>query len=694
MRTALCILIATLLFASQADKQAETLLQAAINTEVVKGDLQAAIQQYKKLLAGHAGNRAIAAKALVRMGHCYERLGNAEAQQAYQRVTREYADQNEAAEEARTRLAALGQPPATMTTRQVWAGPNADVFGSVSADGRYLSYVDWDSGDLAVRDLVTGQTRRLTNKGSWDVPGFALFSRISPDGKLVAYDWWNEKGVWEFRVGGIDGSGHRTLYRNDELEYISTGGWSPDGKQVLAAFLRNDGTHQIALISVADGSVRILKATDQRNALWQMAFSPDGKHIVYEFRPHEDSLERDIHIMSADGSRETRVIEHPADDYAPVWTPDGKRLLFASDRTGTRDIWTISIADGKPQGPPELVKRNVDLVYPLGFTRKGSFYYGVSTGMMDVYTAPLDVEAGKAIVPPVRAAQHFIGSNRFSAWSPDGRYLAYVSGRGPFATAPGPKVLCILSLETGKQRDLPLRFNQASFPRWSPDGRSILLKGTDPKEGPGLYQVDVQTAQAALLVRGGRLYVSRDGKTIFFTRFPEAIPKEGERIGRIFARDAGGVETEIYREATSAQTGDALINDLAISPDGRSLAFTVSNGKEPKSIKVLPASGGEARVIYRVTKGDPQGIPNFAGLEWTLDGRELLFVRTAAREVNTGSPENRVLWALPVSGGPPRNLGLSMAGLADPHLHPDGKRISFTAGMNQFEVWVMENFLR
>ncbi len=62
------------------------------------------------------------------------------------------------------------------------------------------------------------------------------------------------------------------------------------------------------------------------------------------------------------------------------------------------------------------------------------------------------------------------------------------------------------------------------------------------------------------------------------------------------------------------------------------------NGKEPKSIKVLPIAGGEARVIYRVAKQVPQGVPNFSGLEWSADGQELLFIRTAAAEANPDTP--------------------------------------------------------
>src|SRR6266851_1181746 len=89
------------------DDQAEVLLQAAHQKQLVEGQLEEAIQLYKRIVQEHSGNRAVAAKALLEMGQCYEKLGNTEARKAYERVLREYGDQNEAAAQARARLAAI-----------------------------------------------------------------------------------------------------------------------------------------------------------------------------------------------------------------------------------------------------------------------------------------------------------------------------------------------------------------------------------------------------------------------------------------------------------------------------------------------------------------------------------------------------------------------------------------------------------
>ncbi|MBI4478930.1 MAG: hypothetical protein HY651_02805, partial [Acidobacteria bacterium] len=174
---------------------------------------------------------------------------------------------------------AAAQDSAGMAARQVWTGREVDTLGSVSPDGGFLSFVDWVSGDLAIRNVATGENRRLTDNQSWDSPsfkGFALFSKISPDGKRIAYDWLDADSGYEveLRVTGVDGTGDRLLYRNAEV-YVMTGAWSPDGKHILAEFSRPDRTNQIALVALADGSAKVLKTTDWR-APGNMSFSPDG----------------------------------------------------------------------------------------------------------------------------------------------------------------------------------------------------------------------------------------------------------------------------------------------------------------------------------------------------------------------------------------------------------------------------------
>ena len=80
--------------AAQNQDKAEVALKAAMDKEIVDGDLKAAIEQYKKLAQNN--NKSVAARALVRLGQCYEKQGNADARKTYEQVLSRFGDQKEA----------------------------------------------------------------------------------------------------------------------------------------------------------------------------------------------------------------------------------------------------------------------------------------------------------------------------------------------------------------------------------------------------------------------------------------------------------------------------------------------------------------------------------------------------------------------------------------------------------------------
>ncbi len=104
---------------------------------------------------------------------------------------------------------------------------------------------------------------------------------------------------------------------------------------------------------------------------------------------------------------------------------------------------------------------------------------------------------------------------------------------------------------------------------------------------------------------------------------------------------------------------------------------------------IMPAAGGEPREFHRL-----QDTEKFAqdavgsGLAWTADGQYVLF--GIHRPGQPEPPEE--LWRVPVEGREPQKL-LEMDRLSDISVHPDGRRIAFTGGSTQMEVWAMENFL-
>jgi Tol biopolymer transport system component len=557
-----------------------------------------------------------------------------------------------------------------IVTRQVWAGPDVNTLGAPSPDGAYLTFQDKGSLDVAIRDLRTGQKRRLTKHDSaWE---FALLSVPSPDGKQVAYTWFNY-GSFELRVVGLDGTQPRVLYRHPDVSYLYPGDWSPDSKNILAGVNRKDRSSQIVLVSVPEGSARVLK-TSVSGDLGRPRFSPDGRYIAYYSPQQPGSREHDIFLLALDGGRDIPLVQHPANDVAPDWTPDGKRILFGSNRTGTMGAWWIQVADGKPQGTPRLVSPGLEIGTPMGFTRQGSYYYGIGTTMTDVYLAELDLATGKLLAPPSPATQRFVGSNSKPDWSRDGRQLLYLSKRAPGAW--GARALCVRSFESGEVRELVSKFNQVSWVRWSPDGRSLLAGAL-----ASMYRIDVQTGDVSPVPsskekHGWPAVWSRDGKAIFYQRFDA-------KRSFIVARD---LETGQEKELHSLAEPSYYDGGVAVSPDGQQLAFMVgeaeSGSKAVTVIKVIPAAGGVPRDLLRGVR------PSWRGLEWTPDGLSLLF----AQRASSADPKAG-LWLIPVRGGQPRKLDLTAEGLREVSIHPDGRHIAFTAVQERSEIWVMENFL-
>jgi Tol biopolymer transport system component len=597
--------------------------------------------------------------------------------------------------------------------RQVWADSRTNSLGMPSPDGRYLSFVDWETGDLAVRDLVTGENIRLT--GNAARPGnreYAYFSTISPDSRQVAYAWFNEDEFYDLRIAQIpepkslpllntslrsvtelisssdyparqprphSAAKPRTLYRSDKVQFIKPAGWSEDGKYILALFFGKSILNQIVLVSVEDGSVQVLK-----HPFWiypkKMSLSPDGRFVVYGLNQEPPYLQRDIFILPTDGSPEITLVKHVANDLFPVWAPDGKNVLFASDRDGTLDAWLQAVEDGHPLGPPIKVKTDIGRMMPLGFTRDGAFFHALKTGDEDGYFARFDPDGGKLLDSPRHVSDHYRNVNRSPDWSPDGSELAFLTHVGTENQGLEFRVISIRSTETGEERQLDTpRLSYLNWLRWAPDGKSLLVGGSDTNNNGGLYQIDAQTGEVTPVIRGPfvppRGYLAEpapDGKGVYYVH--EDLRETAMTLR--FRNLETGVERDLYSVEAPSK-----ITSLARSPDGESIAFGLSQGNrtEARRVMVVDAAGGDPRELLKLKK------PLVSGLAWSLDGDHLLFSKA-------GSPTPQ-MWQLSVKNGKSRCLGIETKTDARISLHPDGHRIAYTAGKTNLEIWAMEDFL-
>jgi Tol biopolymer transport system component len=668
---------------AQRNGRAEMLLEAARQKETLEGDLKGAIRQYEEIVKRHPGDRAVAAKALIQMAECYQKLGDAESRKIYERVVKDYADQKEAVAIARAKLGGgATNLNSGVSTRQVWTGPKVDAYGTISPDGRFLSYTDWGTGDLALHDFTTGEDRHLTNKGSWSESNeWAFMSTISRDGKQVAYGWSVSESTGDLRLIDLNGGKPRVLVAAKSGVAIQPLDWSPDGKWLAVRVRRMDNTGEIGLVATADGAFRLLKPFGPHQyPPSRMSFSPDGKYLACDLPAADNPEQREIHLLAVDGGRETLALAQPANDRVAGWAPDG-RLLFASERTGLTGIWAQVITDGKRQGMPELIKANIN-PYSLGLTRSGKLYYSVVSSAPDIYLASVDFETGKVLSGPTPLAQPYFGLNRYPQWSRDGKYLAYLSKRDANSRNVQLHILAIRSADTGKVRELTPNLmnmypgNNYSQPVWSPDSGSVLVNGTDKQGRRGVYRIDTQNGDTTPVVLNdpGRQDVSArawspDARTLYIVR-TDVKPK----VETLCARDMqSGQEREILRR-------DALAA-VALSPDGRRLAVVVFD-RTGESLLAVPAEGGEPRELLHTPWAGKESLGVFAA--WSPEGKYVIFRK--------GPAGGRETYRIPAEGGAAVKYGAEWS-VGPPAINPDGRQVAFPMGQHKIEIWAMENFL-
>lgn len=657
----------------QTSPEYKILFEKAKFTMETKGDLNGAINLFNEIIKKYPKEREYAAKSQLYIGLCYEKLGVKEAQKAFQKVVSSYPEQTETVRLANEKLSILKKTETTaknteITIRRVMSGPKAIDIGGPSPDGRYLSFTDWETRDVSVHDLVTGQNRHITKNTTGNNPGdrydYPDGSIFSGDGKQIAYCWWiddkeDKEFYGEIRTIALDGSGERVIYRSKE-NFPSRLDWSADGKLILTKL-----NERPALIAVEDGSVQYLPVENPG----MMCFSPDNDYIAYDAPQSGETRKNDVYVYELTTQRTSLLVQHPAEDRLLGWSPDGRHVLFVSDRRGSLDAWLIPVSGGQPRGEPILVASNMSKRSGrVGFTQTGAFFFSGNAGGQDIFLTRLG-QTGKLLSPPVEVTGSNLGSNWGPDFSRDGKSLAYFTDQNE---------IVIQSLETREKRVIKpspdiTRSEIREILRWAPDGRSLIVTGADGQGKEGFLRVNVLSGEASLLFKPTHkvfplIDLSPDGKKIF-------------SIYPLFVWDSeSGEEKKLAsRDMVS----------LAVSPDGGQLAFLgFGDVGKPGGLYVMPSTGGSPKLL--VEAKDRRGL-----VAWSPDGSQLYYALPS--EVSgDGTPATlrSELWRVPSQGGEPQQLGLTVDGMMfSLRVHPDGQRIVYGRLQSNPEIWVMENFL-
>jgi Tol biopolymer transport system component len=691
---------------------ASDLFQRAVMAERTAGRLDSAITLYQRVVRQAGADRALAARALLSLGRAYETLGRAEARAAYERLVREYGDQRELAAQARVRIAALNpsagrsgvsRSGAVAMIRRVSQDQHDFSSGTVSPNGRYASYTDWSTGDLEVLDIAGGRSRRLTSRSQRDKSyAFTDYSVISPNNLEIAYVWSTDSsGVRrrELRVVPLQG-GRPRVVRLRDVPYLELYGWAPDGKHLLALVQRvGADVGELALVGVDEPTVHRLRNFGFRAALGA-SVSLDGKWIAFAL-PANDERDRNpvIHLIAADGSGEHTLADHPSANWGPMWTPDGRGVAFRSDRTGHESLWFQEVVDGTAVGEPILLKADMGGVWPLGFSRDGRLFF-TTTGLRDISVAALDPRTGEVLGAPKIVSGRFVGSNTDPDWSPDGQSLAFVSMRGPgVGMAPGALKVVVVNLATGVQQEFLPRLLSFQHPRWSRDGRSILLWGRETDRTRGFYRLDVTTGAIEALTISSSVSPrpfewSADGRSVFYGRGDSTANPTWDGMTSIWRYDlADSTHRPVYDP-------DSLIFARAIapSPDGRWLAFNAAyrtvRGAAIQESKILSLVTGELRDLPVPSSPTDASVGSRTGHLWFawLPNGSLLGSPYLSADSSTA------FWWVPTDGGTVSKVAFEVKArmIYYPRLAPDGSKIALSItndDPNAGGIWVMESFL-
>jgi dipeptidyl aminopeptidase/acylaminoacyl peptidase len=389
--------------------------------------------------------------------------------------------------------------------------------------------------------------------------------QLSPDGKWVAYTVSNtslDEGKSGTRLWMVPLAGGEALPMTLEGTAVSRPRWSPDGRYLSFMAARNGGKSQVWALDRRGGEARALAEIEQGVSGYD--WSPDGKRLLLSLRDPEekkegkkgakepyvvdrlqfkrdgtgyltDSRRTHLYVYELATRRLTQITSGPHDDSQGVWSPDGKRVAFVSNRTAepdanqNSDIWVVA-ADNADRGASAL----------------------------RITTNP--------------------GSDGQPAWSPDGKWITYVTGVEPELIWYATSHLAIIAADgKGEARLLTKALDRnVSAPRYSADGKQIYFRVEDSGEDH-LAVIDVASGKLSRPIAGLRSVGSVDfgpGGAIV------AQVSELSQPGELFVLEKGGL-----RKLTSVN--DSLLGALRLS-EAKNIHFKSKDGTEIEGFLHLP----------------------------------------------------------------------------------------------------------
>jgi len=489
-------------------------------------------------------------------------------------------------------------------------------FPAISKDQIVFS----SGGDLYSVPLAGGLARKLTSYHD----GYEAFARFSPDGKFIAFTGEYDGNREVYLMPAEGGAPKRLTYtpslsRDDISDRMGPNnlvmGWTPDGKNVVfRSRMRdwNDFNGQLYLVPAAGGPPDQLPLP--RGGF--CSYSPDGRKLAYnrifrEFRTwkrYRGGMADDIWIYDFATKKIENITDNPALDIFPMWS--GDRVYFVSDRDEKKKV-NLYVCDLKTKetrkltdfaeydikfpsiGPAAIVFENGGYLYTFDLASEKTAKvpvviaddaagarsrlakvsdqitsFGLSPdGKRALFGAHGEVFTVPAEHGNVRNLTATPGVHeRASAWSPDGKWIAYISDKT------GEDEIYIAAQDgTGEPRQLTRNADTYKYqPFWSPDGKKLLWDDKLQR----LSYVDIETKEVVQVVKAERWELQRfawspDSRWIAYAK-PEV---EGMMKVYLYSLDS--------KKTVEVTDGWYSSSEPCFSPDGKYLFFVSDRDFNP-----------------------------------------------------------------------------------------------------------------